>query len=42
MKDAWLTQTRHKRPVMNIGLPIKEAEQKVEELNKQIKTFIKP
>jgi len=42
MKDAWLTQTGHKRPGMNIGLPIKEAEQKAEELNKQIQTFIKP
>ena len=42
MKDAWLTQTGHKRPGMNIGLPIKEAEQKAEELNKHIQTFIKP
>ncbi|MFM9826248.1 SGNH/GDSL hydrolase family protein [Flavobacterium sp.] len=42
MKDAWLTQTGHKRPGMKIGLPIKEAEQKAEELNKQIQNFIKP
>lgn len=42
MKDAWLTHKGHKRPGMQIGLPINEAELESEEIYKQIQTFIKP
>ena len=36
MKDAWLTDTGHKRPGMNKGLPLAEAQAKAAELDKQI------
>ena len=36
LKDAWLTGTGHKRPSMNKGLPLAEAEAKAAELQKQI------
>ena len=41
MKDAWLTYTGHKRPEMNIGLPMVEAQQKNDELEKQIEELLK-
>jgi hypothetical protein len=37
MKDAWLTATGHRRPGMNKGLPLAEAELKSAELEKQIR-----
>jgi lysophospholipase L1-like esterase len=37
MRDAWLTETRHKRPGMKQGLPLAEAQLKVAELEKQIR-----
>ncbi len=37
MKDAWLTETGHKRPGMKKGLPLAEAELKAAELEKQIR-----
>ncbi|MDR2917179.1 MAG: SGNH/GDSL hydrolase family protein [Tannerella sp.] len=36
MKDAWLTYTGHLRPGMNTGLPIDEALQKYQEMEKLI------
>jgi hypothetical protein len=37
MKDAWLTDTGHKRPGMKQGLPLAEAQAKARELDKQIR-----
>jgi lysophospholipase L1-like esterase len=36
MKDAWLTDTGHKRPGMKQGLPLAEAQAKAADLDKQI------
>jgi lysophospholipase L1-like esterase len=36
MKDAWLTAAGHKRPGMNTGLPLAEAQAKAIEIDKQI------
>ena len=41
MKDAWLTFTGHKRPGMNVGLPIAEAQQKAKEIDRQIRDLLK-
>ncbi|GAB3016292.1 SGNH/GDSL hydrolase family protein [Spirosoma pulveris] len=40
MKDAWLTATGHKRPGMNVGLPLAEAQVKANELDLQIRKLI--
>jgi lysophospholipase L1-like esterase len=37
MKDAWLTVTGHKRPGMNKGLPLAEAQARAADLEKQIR-----
>jgi lysophospholipase L1-like esterase len=37
MKDAWLTATGHKRPGMNKGLPLPEAQAKATEWDKKIR-----
>ena len=37
MRDAWLTDTGHKRPGMKKGLPLAEAKLKADELEKQIR-----
>jgi len=39
MKDAWLTDTGHKRPGMKQGLPLAEAQAKTAELDRQIHQF---
>jgi len=36
MKDAWLTDTGHKRPGMKPGLPLAEAQAKTAEWDRQI------
>ena len=36
MKDAWLTDTGHKRPGMKQGLPLAEAQAETAELDRQI------
>ena len=36
-KDAWLTATKHTRPEMKVGLPLKEAKTKAVAINKAIK-----
>ena len=41
MKDAWLTATGHKRPGMNKGLPIAEAQAKGAEIEKEIRALEK-
>ncbi|PSR53658.1 G-D-S-L family lipolytic protein [Adhaeribacter arboris] len=38
MRDAWLTETKHKRPGLPLGLPLNEAQNKSEELRQQIQT----
>lgn len=40
MKDAWLNATGHKRPEMRAGLPMAEARQKYDELEKRIRAII--
>ena len=37
MKDAWLTWTGHKRPEMPVGLPIEEARQKAQGIERQLR-----
>ncbi len=41
MKDAWLTLTGHKRPEMKVGLPLKEAQKKANQIEKQIQNLLK-
>jgi len=41
MKDAWLTVTGHKRPGMNKGLPLAEAQNKAAEMEKEIRALVK-
>jgi len=41
MKDAWLSYAGHKRPEMNAGLPMAEAQQKSDEIEKQIQELLK-
>jgi lysophospholipase L1-like esterase len=40
MKDAWLTATGHKRPEMKTGLPLKEAQLKAEQFDRQIRALL--
>jgi hypothetical protein len=40
LKDAWLTTTGHKRPGMNQGLPLKDAQQQAYELDAQIDALL--
>ena len=42
LKDAWLTTIGHKRPGMNAGLPLDEAERRAGELNAEIDLLLKP
>ena len=41
MKDAWLTATGHTRPEMNKGLPIAEAQQQYDAIERQIRALLK-
>ena len=41
VKDAWLTFIGHKRPGMEVGLPITEANTQCVEINKQIQALLK-
>jgi len=41
MKDAWLTDTGHKRPQMNKGIPIMEARDKEMVINEKLRELIK-
>ena len=40
MKDAWLTATGHKRPGMNVGLPLNEATAKATAIDAEIKALL--
>jgi lysophospholipase L1-like esterase len=40
LKDAWLTTTGHKRPGMNQGLPLQEAQQRAHELDAGIDALL--
>lgn len=42
LKDAWLTDTGHKRPGMNKGLPLAEAQTRAAALDAQIRALAKP
>ena len=41
MKDAWLTATGHKRPLMKVGLPLEEAKTKYEEIQYRLEELLK-
>ncbi len=41
MKDAWLTAAGHKRPNMNVGLPLIEAEAQYKQTGEEIKSLLK-
>ncbi|MCM4172612.1 G-D-S-L family lipolytic protein [Arenibacter sp. TNZ] len=41
MKDAWLTSIGHRRPGMNVGLPLEEAMYQAEILDKEIRNLHK-
>jgi lysophospholipase L1-like esterase len=41
MKDAWLTESGHKRPEMKVGLPLVDAQKKANNISKKIKTLQK-
>ena len=41
MKDAWLTAAGHKRPLMNVGMPLDEAKKKYEEIDREIRGLLK-
>ncbi|MDA9069823.1 SGNH/GDSL hydrolase family protein [Arenitalea sp.] len=41
MKDAWLTTTGHKRPLMKSGLPLNEAIKEAEILDNEIRSLLK-
>ena len=40
MKDAWLSATGHKRPGMSPGLPLAEAQQRYEQIEKHIRATL--
>ena len=40
LKDAWLTATGHKRPGMNVGLPLSEAKTKAAAIDAQINALL--
>ncbi|MFT4017584.1 MAG: SGNH/GDSL hydrolase family protein [Agriterribacter sp.] len=40
MKDAWLTATKHTRPEMKVGLPLKEARIKAKQIDDQILNLV--
>lgn len=40
MRDTWLTETKHKRPGLPVGLPLTEAQSKSEELRQEIQTIL--
>jgi lysophospholipase L1-like esterase len=42
LKDAWLTAVGHKRPGMNPGLPLDEAQSKAAEIDAQIDQLLSP
>ncbi len=42
LKDAWLTAVGHKRPGMNPGLPLDEAERRAAQLDGEIDALLKP
>ncbi|MFT3748606.1 MAG: SGNH/GDSL hydrolase family protein [Agriterribacter sp.] len=40
MKDAWLTATKHTRPEMKVGLPLKEAKNKAKQIDDQVRNLV--
>ena len=40
LKDAWLTATGHKRPGMNLGLPLKDAQMRAKGLDSEIDVLL--
>ena len=40
LRDAWLTATKHNRPGLPVGLPLKEAQVKADELMLEIKVLL--
>jgi hypothetical protein len=41
LRDAWLTDTGHKRPGLKAGVPLPEAQAKAAELDRQIRDLAK-
>jgi lysophospholipase L1-like esterase len=41
LKDAWLTEVGHKRPGMNKGMPLEQAQQKAAELEAKIRSSLR-
>jgi lysophospholipase L1-like esterase/pimeloyl-ACP methyl ester carboxylesterase len=39
LRDAWLTETGHKRPGVNAGLPLAEAQEKAADLDRQARDY---
>ena len=42
LKDAWLTETGHKRPGMTPGLPLDEATRRAAEIGRQLRALLSP
>ena len=42
LKDAWLTETGHKRPGMTPGLPLDEATRRAGEIGRQLHALLSP
>jgi lysophospholipase L1-like esterase len=42
LKDAWLTETGHKRPGMTSGLPLDEATRRAGEIGRQLRALLSP
>jgi lysophospholipase L1-like esterase len=42
LKDAWLTETGHKRPGMRRGLPLEEAEREAARLDAEVRKLLSP
>ncbi len=42
LKDAWLTAAGHKRPGMNPGLPLNDAERKAGDIQQRIDELLAP
>ncbi len=42
LKDAWLTETGHKRPGMTPGLPLDEATRRADEIGRQLRALLAP
>ena len=42
LKDAWLTETGHKRPGMSPGVPLEEATRQAGEIDRRLRALLYP